>query len=203
MKKRIASFALAALTAFLICISASAAITSDYSNSQERVVSCDDMVKFSEETYRLDDEWSVTVIGFSESGKVPNEILSRSAGSGSDHYRYYCKFVKHIKDIQIDWLEMWVWGTFTWNTANDTVYVTNYGSDYNVLLHSFPTIVSDTGTVHKDNQGATFLFGNRCGIVSRTIVMHNGSGLNQTFTLSVDVNVKGKVNHSPSDAIEK
>lgn len=203
MKKRIASIVLAVLTAFSICISASAATASDYLNPQENVVLCDDMVKFSEETYRLDDEWSVTVIGFSETGKAPDNILSRSAGSSSDHYRYYCKFVRYIEGIQIDWLEMQVWGTFNWNTANDTVYVTNYGSNYNVLLGAYPTIVSDTGTVHKDNQGATFLLGNRYGVVYRTIVMHNGSGRNQTFTLSVDVNVKGQVNYSPSDAEEK
>ncbi|MGN0670805.1 MAG: hypothetical protein ACI4JZ_09670 [Oscillospiraceae bacterium] len=161
--------------------------------------SSNDLVLVSENTYELNDEWSVTVLGYKDAGNSNDYISARSAGSGSDFYKYYCKFTKSAVGQTWDWLEMWVWGMFNWNTAADTVYVTNYGSEMNVL-HTHATIVNDTGTVHKDNQGMTFLGGHRYGIVSRTIVMNNGSNMNQSFTLSVDVNINGDVNVSPSNA---
>lgn len=160
-----------------------------------------ELVLISDETYELDDEWTVTVKGYTDAGNSVDEISTQSTGSGSDYYKYYYKFTKSAVGQTWDWLEMWVWGTFNWNTAADTVYVTGAGSKINIL-HSHPTIVSDTGTVSKDNQGATFLFGKRYGIVYRTLVMHNGSNLKNTFKLSIDVNVKGEVHCDPKAAVQ-
>lgn len=198
--KKISSVFVAVLAVCSMSVLASAAEVPDNETVVAKGNVDRELVLISDETYELDDEWTVTVKGYTDAENSVDGISTQSTGSGSDYYKYYYKFQKTAVHQTWDWLEMWVWGTFNWDTNANTVYVTGAGSDINIL-HGHPTIVSDTGTVSKDNQGATFLLGKRYGQVYRTIVMHNGSNLKNTFTVSIDVNVNGKENHDPNGAV--
>ncbi len=124
-----------------------------------------------------------------------NNTNARSASvSGTEYY----KTAKEVSNPDgITMFILWVSGTFSWNSDNDTATVKDPKGWYeNNMSSDSPVKIIDTELKYGSNQGATVLnglFGNKYAYVEYSLTSQNQYGTQKTYTLYLDVNRLGEV----------
>lgn len=105
--------------------------------------------------------------------------------------------VRHEKDIAADYGDkellytFYVSGFFKWDLDDDIATVSNVTKGYTSYISgTYPKVFSST-TDYKSNQGATSWLGNKYAYAKHILVLQNALGSKSTYTVYVDVNVRG------------
>jgi hypothetical protein len=176
-----------AFSAITAVLSQSVSASTNYSNGvslSNDSISKDGFVLMSENQYK-------------ENGYIITDRVYTKENEVSPKSKSGSRTVRHEKDIAADngdkelLYTFYVSGFFKWNLDNDTVTVSNVTKGYTSYISgTYPKVVSST-TEYKSNQGATFLLGNKYAYAKHILVLQNAFGSQSTYTVYVDVNVRG------------
>lgn len=134
------------------------------------------------------DGWTADVETYVEDGV---SVLANNLGTK----RYKCTATFYDSDTHVKCVTIWVVGTFSWNQDKNQATVTDYDSDHTVESAAFKETDSNLKT--GNNKGG--FLGNRYAFVQKDVVLTNGGG-RDSFTLWLDVNVKGETNVKAQNA---
>lgn len=201
-QKIVAACVAAAMTMSLVVVAGAEDVEdkSEYTVETNYVLDDEDFVLVSEQSYA--DENGLECV--SRIYLKADEIDMCAARSTQGHMTVKAEntYTESGAGVSTDWVTIWVKGTFTWNSQADTATVSNVTSGYTPNSGRLFKVLSDSGHVHKDNQGATFLFGKKYAYIERKITMTNGDERvsKKTFTLWLDVDVTGDIHTKPGSA---
>ncbi len=187
MKKIIAAV-LSAATVLTMSVAASAETIEDVINSENAIerktesvdMNADGLVLIFEEQYVDENGYTITDRVYVEDGIMP------LATSGT-------KTIKATKNIDNAY-EMWVKGTFSWDSENDTATVSDASYGYERLDSSVNNKISNESFTYKSNQGSEDIFGlgHKYAFVKYSFTMTNYLSYSKNYSLYLDVNTEGK-----------
>ncbi len=100
------------------------------------------------------------------------------------------KVTKNVKDA----FEMWVQGTFSWDSEKDTATVTNVSSGYEILDTQARVEISDEVTEYKSNQGKEepFGVGHKYAYIQYELTADVSTWPKSHYSIYTDVNTEGE-----------
>lgn len=185
---KIIAVVLSAATVLTMSVAASAETIEDVINSENAIerknesvdMNGDGLVLIFEEQYVDENGYAITDRIYVEDGIMP------LATSGT-------KTIKATKNIDNAY-EMWVKGTFSWDSENDTATVSDASHGYERLDSSVNNKISNESFTYKSNQGSEDIFGlgHKYAFVKYSFTMTNYLGYSKNYSLYLDVNTEGK-----------